>query len=596
MVNNENGKDEFVGAYLLFWGSTSRQITNEVYILSEFINRLIKIHKKYNSGSQDQAYKGQYCRRVYQAVRDFAYTTLIVSGNVRLRSDEIQELLDMLFIYDEQNGGVYIDYLSLRERAEQKIEYVHDTRLESELKETISLFVLAFFIENFLKYENSVNIAGECEERKKVHGMGLLVDVLDYYVRGKYSLVCKKIMDDVPSFLWYYGKLLDQPHTLLDFNISDPRTLRDYFATLPRYSISNKSIVELYRTSPLWINTITQMLYFSNERIYNITKKELDIFRFIREEYYFCDLYYSTQYREIFKELVDVLSNLENTDSDDELIENYKSIYIKKNGTQSQFDISYQEGENLSILQERMSKGMTQATFRNMCALLGRCESVQQFSNDFGTPECSNILFKELQNTREKIWECFYKLKYRRIYDVETVEASLAKISIRIKLNVKSLTIPGVKDKDEGEINLISIKDVNRLFNQIDSKSMTRVRYRFINYGQEETTIKTYENLLNEFEAVITDSKEFEVAKRAIILFNYYSITQRFYLLSFQRQAEVTDYHYIDKSMIPYKQFYEGDDGILKRMKKADYLGLTLRHGISERIDESIQKLLKSPN
>ena len=592
LINKGEKEQEFVVAYLLFWGSTSRQITNEVYILNEFINRLIKIHKKYRLRNQDKNDKGHYCRRVYQAVREFAYTTLIVSGSVHLRSDEIQELLDVLFVYDEQNGGVYIDYLSLRERAQQKNEYLNDTRLENRLRETISLFVLAFFIENFLKYENSINVAGECEERKKVHGMGLLVDVLDYYVNGKYSLVCKKLMDDVPGFLWYYGKLLDQPHTLLNFNISDPRTLRDYFATLPKYTLDNKSIVELYRTSPLWTNTITQILYFSNERIYNITKKELDVIRFIREDYYFYDLYYTEQYHETRNELVDVLSNLENTDSDNELIERYKYIYLKDNVINNKFDIEYLQYETLVDVHERMREGVSQDQFQIKCALIGRNESSQQFSHDFGTPECTDILFKELQNTREKINECFYKFKYHLIYDVDIVENCLANISIRSSLNVKKLEI---SDNNEAQSNkrIINTKDLNNLFNQIDSKNMPRVRYRFSGYRQEELLNDAYRTVLNQCTSVITSQEEFEIAKRAIILFNYYSIIQKLYIVSFQKQAELTDYHYIDKNLIPYKEFYEGDDGIKERMKKADYLGLTLRYGISEKIEARIQSLLK---
>lgn len=589
---NSDDKSDFITAYLLFWGSTSRQLTNEVYILREFVNRLIKLHGNNSTSADDGRNKEHYCRRIYQAVKDFAYTTLIVSGNVRMRSDEIQDRLNELLIYDEQNGGVYIDYLSLREMAESACDFLQDRKRESVLREYISLFVLLYFIENFLKLENSVNGIEESKERNKVHGMGLLVDVLDYYVSGEYSLVCKRIFDDVPAFLWYYGKLLDQPHTLLNFDLNDPRTVRDYFSSLPKYTI-NKKIEEIYRTSPVWMNTITQILYFANERIYNITRKECDFIRFNREDSYFYDLYYTQQQHNILDEMTETLSNLDSTSIVMKYRNIYKDIYVNKKKEYT-FSVDYIVGETLGELDKRMRGTMTPESFQENCASYAAMNSEQKFSGKFGTAECSDILFKELLSVREKIMEVFYKFRFHRVNNVDDVERGLSTIAVKSDLNLVNLTdapkgVPGMPTY------FISSKNLIRLFNHImNSKEINQLRYR---YRGEHDFYEVWEGVrqtvLNNCAAAITTLEEFEAAKKAIILFHYYALTQNLYILSFQKQSLDTEYHYIDKNMIPYKEFYENIEGIKDRMKKNDYLGLTLRQGIREKVDYYIHRFTK---
>ena len=588
IITNEDKKVDFIAAYLLFWGSTSRQLTNEVYILREFVNRLIKINEKKKAVSQNQNYRTHYCRRIYQAIWDFAYTTLIVSGNVTLRSDEIKDLLNELLLYSEDNGGVYIDYLSLRERAERELVFSLDTRHENELREYISLFVLAFFIENFLKLENLVNTIEESEERKKVHGMGLLVDVLDYYCGGEYSLVCKKIMEDVPTFLWYYGKLLDQPQPLLNFRLSDPRVVRDYFATLPKYTIKN-SIVELNRTSPVWVNTIAHILYFSNERIYNITRKEVDVIRFNREDYYFYDLYYTGQQQAILESVIDIVSMIEDTNIYAKYMQLFKDIFLNPKESTYNFSVDFKEGETIGELAQRMRKGVTEDSFQHNCAVIGRKGSKQVFADNFGTAECSESLYKELQSIREEIMQIFYEFEWHKVYNLDTVEDELNELSIRDVLNLQELKV----SKDGEVIWLINSRELHRLFNQIRNVSRNN-RNRFKKDWDERKTYEdSYRELLKYFTVAIRNNQDFAAANRAIILFNYYSLTQILYILSFQRQAEITEYNYIDRNVIPYKNLYEGENGIKSLMKKKDYIGLTMREGIKERVSEYIYRFAK---
>ena len=593
---NKTKAPEFIPAYLLFWGTTSRQLTNEIFILNEFINRLVEIQDEFerNGSVLNSNNKGIYCRGIYQAVKDFAYTSLIASGNLVTSADEIKMLLEDLLIYDEENGGVYIDYLYLRDRAQQDYENRHDENMGEGLKEAIMLFVLAYFIESILVIENKVKGINN-PDREKVHGMGLLVDVLDYFVGTEYSLVCKKLLDDVPTFLWYYGKLLDNPQIMLKFDLNVPRLVRSYFSVIPDYKIERK-IVELYRTSPLWVNTITQMLYFANERIYNLTRKEVDVVRFNRGDYYFYDLYYNTQYSVLVDKLVDALSPKGSFSENSSDI--YRVIYSagidKTDKTESNKSIEehfrnvlFKKGESVGELAERMRGASEQTEFERTCALIGRSHSQNKFPKEFGTLACTESLLLELENVREEVMECFYKFSYHKIYDLEEFTKRLARVSVRDVIN--TLEPKEVELPEANSITIIPTSKLHILFSrmvEVDKKN--KKAYRFSNESLNEWSQvfnSVYDTVLNDLTSVIIDEAEFFNAVRAVVLLNYYAYTLSIFIRSFQKQALKSEYNQINMGMVPYVELYSDRySGIKKRLEKDDYLGMTLRQGIRDKI------------
>ncbi len=626
--NGKTQKPEFISAYLLFWGTTSRQLTNEIFILSEFINRLIEIHGEYNVLNSNN--KGTYCRSIYQTVKDFAYTSLMASGNLAASTDEIQKVLEELLVYDEENGGVYIDYLYLRDRAQQDCDNRHDENMGEGLKEAIILFVLAYFIESILVIENEVKRINN-PDRKKVHGMGLLVDVLDYFVRTEYSLVCKKLLDDVPTFLWYYGKLLDNPQIMLKFDLNVPRLVRSYFSVIPDYKI-DKGITTLYRTSPLWVNTITQMLYFANERIYNLTRKEADVVRFNRGDYYFYDLYYNTEYAMLVDKLVDALSpkgNLSQKSSENDKI--YCMIIDKSATTESGksettesdksiekhfAEVSFIKGETVGELAERMRGSSTQTAFEEVCAEIGRTYYQTTFPHEFGTPDSTEALLYELEKVREATMECFYKFTYHKIYDFPEVSDSLARISVR---GIDEILRHDINKVNQSEANHENDKadqlEANRennvenqtktdrkifittdylhvLFSQIaDVDKEYKKAYRFSNRSLiewEQILNRVHTTVLNNVTSVIMNNEEFKYAVKAVVLINYYAYTLSLFIRSFQKQALQSEYNQIDIGKIPYVDLYNGKNGIKVCLEKDDYLGMTLRQGIRDKIRDYI--------
>ncbi len=612
----------FISAYLLFWGTTSRQLTNEIFILKEFFNRLIEIHNEFerNNCVLDSHNKGVYCRSIYQTIKDFAYTTLIASGNLVTSTDEIQRLLEDLLIYDEENGGVYIDYLYLRDRAQQDYENRHDEDMEEGLKEAISLFVLAFFIESILVIENDVKKINN-PDREKVHGMGLLVDVLDYFVGTQYSLVCKKLFDDMPTFLWYYGRLFDKPQIMLRFDLNEPRLVRSYFSVIPSDYNIDKKIAELYRTSPIWVNTITQMLYFADERIYNLTRREVDVVRFNRGDYYFYDLYYGTQYSILVDKLVDALSS--KGDFSENASDRYKELYsgtIGKSGTAKSIEENFPEvlfmkGETLGNLAERLRGDLSQPEFEHFCAKIGPRYNEIPFPNEFGTPDCTGALLQELEKVREATMKCFYRFSKHVIYDLQEVIAGLARISVRGIIGIEELQIEqannsqadGPKEDTPKADNsqadnpkvetkvVISTRYLHTLFSQmaeVDKKNKKNYRFSVESLTEWSQVVNSvYYTVLNNVTSVILNENEHKNAVRAVVLFNYYAYTLSIFIRSFREQTRQSDYNQINIDMIPYIDLYnDSDAGIKKCLESDDYLGMTLRQGIRDKIREYINR------
>lgn len=622
LVHKTNNKEEFIAAYLLFWGSTSRQLTNEVFILNGFINRLIQVHDelKENTSKNKSYIHSRYCRRIYQIVRDFAYTTLIVAGSVDLPSDEIQNILDDVILYDENCGGIYIDYLNLREKAIQMYDDLRgrdlsDTqaRRDMALKENIALFILAFFIEGILVLENETKEIEKSKERTKVHGMGLMVDVLDYYTEeGRFSLICKNLMKDVPSFLWYYGRILDQPHTLRNYNLFIPRTVRDYYSVLPSYSV-DKEISVLNHMSPLWTLTIAQMLYFTNERIYNISQAELDVIRFNRNDI-FNDLYYKESVQMIIEDLADLLSSLWDDTKFLEYSKGYKEIFVSEleSDKLTKYHISYLQGEGIAHLQKRMINGTDPINFEKSCAKRVRADEVLKrnvFPDAYGTVSCSTALFQELQSIRVKILDLIKKFQWHRIYNFENIKESFYRNYILWEdTSIRLTDVEVAKDSNEHEsgevqendkVTLIKSSELERLLTRISNAWRdNRSRYTQL-YVKEESEYynELYKLVTSNTALAIMDQDQLEDAKTIVMLFNYYSYTHRLYLLSFLKQTEETKYNYVDESIIPYKTFYNKSDGesseIKKHIDEDDYLGRTIKAGIKGAVKDYIMYIVR---
>ena len=140
---------------------------------------------------------------------------------------------------------------------------------------------------------------------------------------------------------------------------------------------------------------------------------------------------------------------------------------------------------------------------------------------------------------------------------------------------------------------LISTDYLHTLFSRIASvdksyKKAFRFSYESLNewaqtYSSAQTTV------LNSVSSVIIDEDEYKNAVLAVVLLNYYAYTLSIFIRSFQKQTLQSDYNHINVGMIPYIDLYNGENGIKECLEKDDYLGMTLRQGIRDKIREYIR-------
>lgn len=259
---------QFIKAYLLFWGNTSRKLANECFVLENFIDSLLEIREKYQKDNEI-IYKKYLHHHIYQ----FMFMTLKTTyGDSMLVDRNVEGILERLLVYQQGEWDIYLNYSYLKEFIEDYLSAKTNVDMIKVTKEIIAMCVLLFFVENMLIADEKI------KRTKKIHGKGILVDILDAITDVGYSLVCKDNTKNEKEFLFQYRKLLECPQILMDFKITDTRKVRNYFSSLEKIDLSEKISLKNYqRKNPNWLRSITQLLYMGNEYIYDITKRDIPL-------------------------------------------------------------------------------------------------------------------------------------------------------------------------------------------------------------------------------------------------------------------------------------------------------------------------------
>lgn len=111
----KNGtKKFFCLPYLLFMGNTSRQLTNQCFILQEMIDGIIGIYDA--SDTMKLKNRVEYLHReVYKQVHHFLYNS-INSGNIlQMENVSTAELAERILLFQKEEFPIYIDYLYILE-------------------------------------------------------------------------------------------------------------------------------------------------------------------------------------------------------------------------------------------------------------------------------------------------------------------------------------------------------------------------------------------------------------------------------------------------------------------------------------------------
>lgn len=421
---------KLIKAYLLFWGNTSRKLANECFALEDFIDSLLDIRRKY-SESNPSLYK----KRLYYHVYQFMHTTLKTAyGESLLVDKSVDEVLEQLLIYQQGEWDIYLNYSYLKESVEEYLRTKTGFDLEKVIKEIIVMCVLLFFVENML-------IADEKTKRpNKIHGKGILVDILDTITNAEYSLVCKDNTKNEKEFLFQYRRLLECPQILLTFDIVETRNVRDYFGSLEKINLSGENNLERYqRNNPNWLKSITQLLYMGNECIYNITQKHMPLHVLNKEAFKIHGQDYEKTVRDLEESLEESLSKplrdiVDTERSSGELLVELQSIVediVKLYGQFDCYEVSNVDelekliqdtgGEKYITIEEKANKKVVSVKLMNSFLKwitneiskrrvdLQKMEfwalrDTEQLENLYDKI-CNNIEYARLNEEEEAIWE-----------------------------------------------------------------------------------------------------------------------------------------------------------------------------------------------
>lgn len=592
-----------IKAYFAFWGNTSRQLVNEALILHEFVTRLINTDRTYKTKKYADE---KYLKELYENIYDFAYNSLTAMGSSELSGEEIKELLEELIVYKTGNWGVYLNYSYLREHVEAEIS--KDNKLEKIAQQTISLCVLLYFLENILVIESKSKPNISKNKRDAIHGRGILVDVLDQITAAGYSLVGKSQAENVNELLLVYEKILVSPEILMKFDLMDPRKVRRYLNGLYD-SRKEVDLTKYSRENPKWFKSIAKILYFSNEGIYEIQKREILLRKLNDPAYALHDSYYEESLRELRADLVNALSkipqdinkkwrHLKKVTLEDEnaiyvdLLQKINFPDIKNDKLSEEVESLYNNGfVSLKEIEKTVVQKIKQHGEENNEFISEEIYSKIGKKN-VGAVAYTDALLVELETVGNGLLNDYSDFKHYKIIDSERFEKSirrLEELEFFISVNIKNI------DKE------IAISDMNRIFTDV-SKEMMRLDWNR-RYG------KTYPYQYNYREIIELDDiynelckctelalKNIEDVKRAIkIVLNthYFKTLQKYYLWFYLNSRKEKPMNMrIDYTTIPYKELYAK---INQELQKADgsYLTSLLRRYIEEAIGQYVDKLME---
>lgn len=273
--------------YLLFMGNTSRQLTNQCFILEEMIDGIIAIYDK--SDIIPIKNKQQYLHReVYRQVEHFWYNS-INAGNI-LKIDDVSnsELIERILLYQKEEYSIYINYQYILEYYKINSRSVRENeRKLLVLKNSVALFMLAFFTENVLLIgDNSGNKRYAINpERKKIHGIEDLIELFDMVTFSNDVSLLKKSDDKDDKFklqtiMYLFEKVIIYPETAMAFSVSNFSSVREYLYDLLSKEIPYKIGAILLESwshkNPVWFRTVSKILYLYFEGIYTAEKPALN--------------------------------------------------------------------------------------------------------------------------------------------------------------------------------------------------------------------------------------------------------------------------------------------------------------------------------
>lgn len=574
----------FIKAYFAFWGNTSRQLVNEALILQEFVTQLTQIDKHYKEGDFSEE---KYMKVLYRCLYEFSYNSLIAMGSSEMGVEEIKELLEELIVYKTGGWGIYLNYSYLRERVEENLSKKKD--LIKMIQQTISLCVLLFFLENILIIESKSKPNINENKRENIHGRGILVDVLDQVTKRGESLVCKGQMKNVNEFLLFYEKILISPETLMDFDLMEPRRVRNYLNKLPQKDI--KVNLEKYsRENPKWFKSIVKILYLSYEGIYEIQKKEIVLRRLYKSSSTIYNSYYENSIKALKVDLVKALSEIPSN-----LEEKWKAV--KQISFEDEQEILFDTA--IAIDTPTKSDNYAGKFTEVENKIVEKIQAINEGEDEYlkldiyqriveesvGKAARTLAFLKELEVVSERLLNSYAKFEVYEIVDKSTFS------NLIDELKDHGIIIPRKLKKLTKEIPVL---EMNTILNDI-SKELGNSKWGLParTLWESEELSNIYDGLCDCISLDLRGIEDIERAVSIIIDMQQFKTLQKYYLWSYleERKEKPRDMR-IDYESIPYKNLY---NMIRKEIKNTDgsYLSQLVKRYIEEAVDQYVDKLME---
>lgn len=576
---------DFLRAYFMFWGDTSRQLANECFILEELVTGLIEMQELYQ---KENYQKEKYFRDLYDYIYDFAYKTLNVYGKLGMTTEEIKDLLKELLGHSSGEWGIYLHYVALKEFLQKRVEEDTEGKILEISKNTIVLAFLLIFIENILFLETKSKGKFYARQRKKVHGVRELVWILDYLTSGGYSLVCKGPNEDVKEFLWSYEKIFDAPELLTAFKLTEVRSVRNYLYSLPENVDMQTSDLEKYdRENPIWLKSIVQMLYFANEGIYNIEKENILLCEANSQMYLIYDAYYERKLRELKEETIEILSK-QNADKCSLFVKQDRNEFMKccwKPEDENCFNGFH--GETLQAYGDEFDK-----KYENDEKIGIRCfmqtKAGKLYKKDLREKWDKEILYKAMRKIYEELMELYMGFSYYEIDDLDEFELLMQKCEISKEIiqrkNQKYLVHTGTMHRN--------VKQISEKINEkIDFKDEYWELYE---RSKKEELNEACRGLVEQLNLAIIGEVTEKQAEKIVKLHSGMRWIMGAYLRACFSLWKSHKEQRINLERIAYKKLYKQiQDKISVSEENEDYLSKLLKLYIREGMEGFVKRLLE---
>lgn len=565
---------KFVTAYLLFWGDTSRQLANETLILREFITQLIKLH---NMLEKEFICEEEYFDKLWYTLFLFANNTLNTMGNIGITSAEVNSQLEQLILRKSGKWEIYLNYPYLREVMERQVRLDGRNTLESMRKNAIMLNILMMFLENILIIESGGHAKLKAKRDEKIHGKGVLVDILDSGTSRNFSVVCKSQGRTVNEFLLFYERIIEDSEFLSVFDPTGVREARKYFQKLPDMSKmpEQKISLETYsRENPKWLSTIAQLLYFSNEGIYNIDREQIVVRKMLGFSAAVHDPYYENMLDEFRESIVETLCSFSTWKEPKIIDENtFCMDYIEELFLPGEdWDNNDYEVEDLTELEEYL-QGKFDIDEKRVATFVNTDD------------DSTEMLLRCADRACNKLIELYHMYNVYKAKDQKAFADAGQAINKTFHLNV-------LHWNNKNEINKeVANVLIGKMLSQME-QTQNRLAKEWMYSAQDELERMTtvYTDFCEQIVLRLKEKKEIQNGKEIIKWNALLKVFQKYYLISYLRDRKISGNMRLDVDFIPYGGLYLE---IREKLNSGhdDYLSQILKQYIREGCTRFLDKL-----